>query len=46
MGRIWDANHRELIQQISENVHSVAVTCDSRYMATGMAGKTIIWELK
>lgn len=45
-GKIWDGQHRELLQEITGNVGSIAVSRDSRYLATGTDGKTIIWQLK
>ncbi|MBI5921975.1 MAG: WD40 repeat domain-containing protein [Betaproteobacteria bacterium] len=45
-GRIWDVQHRELLQDISGNVRGIAVSRDSRYMATGTYGKTIMWQFK
>lgn len=44
--RIWDGRHRELLQEIPGNVSSIAVTRDGRYLATGMDGRTILWQLK
>lgn len=45
-GKIWDGQHRELLQEITGNVGSLAVSRNSRYLATGVDGKTIIWQLK
>jgi WD40 repeat protein len=45
-GKIWDGQHRELLQEIAGNVASIAVSKDGRYMATGVDGKTIVWKLK
>lgn len=45
-GRIWDGQHRELLQEIPFNVGSLAVSRDGRHLATGTDGKTIIWKLK
>jgi hypothetical protein len=45
-GKIWDSQHRELLQKIQGNVGSIAVSRDSRYLATGVEGKTIVWQFK
>ena len=45
-GKIWDGQHRELLQEIAENVGSIAVSRDGQYLATGVDGKTIVWKLK
>ena len=44
--RIWDGQHRKLLQEVSGNVGSIAVSRDGRHLATGVEGKTIIWRLK
>ena len=44
--RIWDGQHRELLQVIPGNVGSLAVSGDGHYFATGEDKKTIIWQLK
>lgn len=44
--RIWDGQHRELLQEIPGNVGSLAVSRDSHYFAMGVDKKTIIWQLK
>ena len=45
-GKIWDGQHRELLQEIAENVGSIAVSRDGQYLATGVDGKTIVWQLQ
>ena len=45
-GKIWDGQRSELLQEISENVGSITVSQDGRYLATGVDGKTIIWQFK
>lgn len=45
-GKIWDGQHQKLLQDIKENVSSIAVSNDGRYLATGVNEKTIIWQLK
>ncbi len=45
-GKIWDGQHQTLLQEIKENVSSIAVSKDGRYLATGVDDKTIIWQLK
>ncbi len=45
-GKIWDGQHRHLLQEISENVGGIAVSNDSRYLATAVDGKTVVWRLK
>lgn len=44
--RIWDGQHRELLQEIPGEVGSLAVSRDGRYFAVGEVGKTIVWQLK
>lgn len=45
-GKIWDSQHRELLQEIPGNVGSIAVSRDGRYLATGVEGKTIVWQFQ
>lgn len=44
--KIWDGQHRELLQEISGEVSGLAVSRDSHYFAIGEVGKTIVWQLK
>lgn len=45
--KIWDSQHRELLQDISVgNVGSIAVSRDGRYLAIGETGRTTIWAFK
>lgn len=44
--KIWDGQHRELLQEIPGNVGSLAVSRDGHYFAMGMDKKTIVWQLK
>jgi WD40 repeat protein len=44
--RIWDAQHRELIQEIGGNIGSLAVSKDGHYLAIGSDKKTTIWQLR
>jgi WD40 repeat protein len=44
--RIWDGQHRELLQVIPGNVGSLAVSRDGRYFAMGEYKKVIVWKLK
>lgn len=45
-GKIWDGKHQELLQEITEDVGSIAISQDAKHLATGVNGKTIIWQLK
>lgn len=44
--KIWDGQHRELLQEIPGNVGSLAVSRDGHYFAMGIDKKTIVWQLK
>ena len=44
--RIWDGQHRELLQEIPGEVSSLAVSRDGHYFAMGEVGKTVVWQLK
>ena len=44
--RIWDGQHRELLQVISGNVGSLAVSRDGHYFAAGSFKNISIWQLK
>jgi WD40 repeat protein len=44
--RIWDGEHRELLQEIRGEAGSLAVSSDGRYLATGGDRKILVWELK
>lgn len=45
-GKIWDEQHSKLLQEIPDNVTSIAISKDSKYLATGSNQKTIIWKLQ
>jgi WD40 repeat protein len=44
--RIWDGQHRELLQEIPGAVTSLAVSQDGHYFAMGTYKKTLVWQLK
>jgi WD40 repeat protein len=44
--RIWDGQHRKLLQKISGEVSGLAVSQDGHYFAMGEVQKTVIWQLK
>jgi WD40 repeat protein len=44
--RIWDGQHRELLQVISGNVGSLAVSRDGHYFAAGGLKDITVWQLK
>lgn len=44
--KIWDGQHRELLQEIPGNVGSLAVSRDGHYFAMGIDKETIVWQLK
>lgn len=44
--RIWDSQHRELLQEIPGEVSSLAVSRDGHYFAVGEVKKTDVWQLK
>ncbi|MHB1677393.1 MAG: WD40 repeat domain-containing protein [Sulfuriferula sp.] len=44
--KIWDGQHRKLLQEIPGNVRSLAVSRDGHYFAMGIDKKTIVWQLK
>ena len=44
--RIWDGEHRQLLQEIPGEAGSAAVTRDGRYLALGGDGMIFILELK
>ncbi len=44
--RIWDGQHRELLQEINAIPGSMAVSRDGHYLAMGGEKKIIIWKLK
>ena len=44
--RIWDGQHRALLQEIPAKMNSLAVTRDGRYFAIGIQGKTQVWQLR
>ncbi len=44
--KIWDYHHEKLLQEMSGNIGSIAVTRDGKYLAVGTAGRTTIWQFK
>lgn len=44
--RIWDGQHRELLQKIPGELDSLAVSRDGRYFAFASTGKVSVWQLK
>lgn len=44
--RIWDGQHRALLQEIPGNVGSLAVSRDGHYFAAGNFKNISIWQLK
>ncbi len=44
--RIWDGQHRELLQEIAGNLGSLAVSRDGRYFAAGSFKNISVWQLK
>lgn len=44
--RIWDGQHRELLQEIPGNVGSLAVSRDGHYFAAGSYKNISVWQLK
>lgn len=44
--RIWDGRHRKLLQVISGNVASLAVSRDAHYFAMSIDNKISVWQLK
>ena len=43
--RIWDGQHKELLQEMKANVGSLAVSRDGHYLAVGSRGKIFVWKL-
>jgi WD40 repeat protein len=43
---IWDGHRQTLLQHISGNVDSVAVSRDGKYFAIGMADRTTVWQFR
>jgi WD40 repeat protein len=44
--KIWDGQHKTLLQEIPGNIGSIAVSRDGRYLAVGETGGTSIWQFK
>jgi WD40 repeat protein len=44
--QIWDASRQRLLQKMSGNPESLAVSRDGKYLAVGDVGHTTIWRLK
>jgi WD40 repeat protein len=43
--KIWDAKREQLLQEISGDISSIAVSRDSKYLAIGTKGTTSVWKL-
>jgi WD40 repeat protein len=44
--KIWDSEHRQLLQEIAGNVGNIGVSRDSKYLAVGIPNHISIWQLK
>lgn len=44
-GKIRDVTDMHVLTEFNEDVGSIAVSNDSRYFATGMNGKVIVWKI-
>jgi WD40 repeat protein len=44
--QLWDAKRQKLLTSIRGNIWSIAVSRDSRLLATGEEGHVTIWQLK
>jgi WD40 repeat protein len=44
--KIWDHSRQQLLQKISGDIGSIAVSRDGKYLAVGEAGRTTIWQFK
>ncbi|MDR3391639.1 MAG: hypothetical protein P4L77_07885 [Sulfuriferula sp.] len=44
--RIWDSQHRELLQEIAGNYKGLAISRDGNYLAAGGYKPVVIWKLK
>ncbi len=44
--RIWDGQHRELLQEIPGDIGSLAVSRDGHYFAASSRKKISVWQLK
>jgi WD40 repeat protein len=44
--RIWDGQHRELLQEISGDINSLAISRDGHYLAAGSFKTITVWQLK
>jgi WD40 repeat protein len=44
--QIWDANRQKLLRSLRGNIWSLAVSRDSKFLATGADDKTTIWRFR
>jgi WD40 repeat protein len=44
--KIWDSQHKKLLQEISGNIGSIAVSRDGKHLAVGETGRTTIWQFR
>jgi WD40 repeat protein len=44
--KIWDAEHRQLLQEIHGDVGNISVSRDSKYLAVGIPNRISIWQFK
>ncbi|HZE44743.1 MAG TPA: hypothetical protein VE058_13205 [Steroidobacteraceae bacterium] len=44
--KIWDVEHRQLLQEIHGDVGNISVSRDSKYLAVGIPNRISIWQFK
>ena len=44
--RIWDSRRQRLLQVIRGDIETIAVSRNGRFLATGVAGRTTIWQFR
>ena len=44
--QIWDGQGKELLQKIDDQAAGIAISADSRYLATAKRGRIEIWQFK
>jgi WD40 repeat protein len=44
--RIWDGQHRTLLQQIHGEATSLAFTRDGKFLAMGGNRKSLVWQMR
>jgi WD40 repeat protein len=44
--RIWDPLHENILQHVSSEAGSIALSPDGKYVAIGMKGRTTLWQFK